>query len=502
MGHQVRGAGVHLYVSAGGAEQEGSAERRVGLAVALLVFCVAAYFVPGATWSPVSRFSLTRAIVERGTFEITPDAASTRDRAQVGERFYSDKAPLPAFLAVPAYAAFHVVSSAVGSVPAFRTKDLPGRSVPVVLPNAAFQRGLYVCTVSTAGVAAAALAWALFGVLRRRTSVRVAALSSALTVLATPLFPYAASFFDHTIAAACLFGAFACVDAGRAGTRRFALAGMLLGVAVGTEYVVAVPATAVAAYVVLIAGAEHRGTTLAWVALGAAVPLSVVAVYHTICFGAPYRTGYSFITHPGFAVGQSSGLFGLTRPRLEAVIGLLASPSRGLFYVAPLTLLAVFELWRGAKRTRDPALYLGLVVLFIAYAVNTTYFQWDGGRAFGPRHMVPALGFLGFGIAFALERHPSLTPVVAGISAFIVLGTTAVMLEAPRDDVIFGYLVPALRQGRIARAPGASNLGLLLGLGAHGSLVALAAVVGAGALVTSRLVARCAGEGPEGGEPQ
>jgi hypothetical protein len=227
-----------------------------------------------------------------------------------------------------------------------------------------------------------------------------------------------------------------------------------------------------------------------------------VAVYHTICFGAPYRTGYSFITHPGFAAGQSSGLFGLTRPRLEAVIGLLASPSRGLFYVAPLTLLAVFELWRSAKRTRDPALYLGLVVLFIAYAINTTYFQWDGGRAFGPRHMVPALGFLGFGIAFALERHRSFTPVVAGISAFIVLGTTAVMLEAPRVDVIFGYLVPALRQGRIARAPGASNLGLLLGLGAHGSLLALAAVVGAGALVTSRLVARCAGEGPEGGEPQ
>jgi hypothetical protein len=293
------------------------------------------------------------------------------------------------------------------------------------------------------------------------------------------------------------------VDTGRGGTRRFAFSGVLLGFAVGTEYVVAIPAAAVAAYAVLSTGTERRAGALLWLSLGAAVPLSVVAVYHTICFGAPYRTGYSFITHEGFAAGQSSGLFGLTRPRLEAAFGLLASFSRGLFYVAPLTLLAVVELWRNAKRKRDPASILGLVVLFIACVVNASYFQWDGGRAFGPRHMVPALGFLGLGIALAFERHPSLAPALAGISAFIVLGTTAVGLEVPQKvDVIFDYLAPALREGHIALPPGASNLGLLLGLGAYGSLLALAGVVGAFALVTTRLVARCPGEGPEGGEPQ
>ena len=508
MGHQVRAAGARLHVNDGRVDaaapsgREGASERRVGFAVALLVFCTAAYFVPGATWSPVSRFCLTRAIVERGSFEITPDVASTGDRAQVGERFYSDKGPLPAFLAVPTYAAFYAVSRSVGSVPAFKAKERPGRPALVVLPNAAFQRGLYVCTVSTSAVAAAGLAWALFTVLRRRTSVRIAALSSAVTLLATPLFPYAASFFDHTIAAAGLFGAYACASAGTARTRDFALSGLLLGLAMGTEYVVAVPAAVVAAYVMASAGAEHRGRALLGLALGAAVPLSLVAVYHTVCFGAPYRTGYSFITHAGFAAGQSSGFFGLTRPSLDAVLGLLVSSSRGLFYVAPLTFLAVVELARNAKRS-DPVLYLALAVVFVAYVVNASYFQWDGGRAFGPRHMVPALGFLGLGVALAFARYPSLAPAIAGVSAFIVLGTTAVGLEVPaRTDVIFEYLAPALREGRIARPPGASNLGLLLGLGGRGSLLALGGIIGAFAFFTNRLVARCASEDPERGEPE
>src|SRR6185295_6583294 len=80
-----------------------------------------AYFVPAATWNPVSRFDLTRAIVEEGSLRIDPYADNTGDRSRRDEHWYTDKAPLPAFLAVPAYAAVRGVQAIRGQRPTYQT---------------------------------------------------------------------------------------------------------------------------------------------------------------------------------------------------------------------------------------------------------------------------------------------------------------------------------------------------------------------------------------------
>src|SRR5690349_11335126 len=67
------------------------------------LFGILSYFLPGATWSPVSRYSTTRAIVERGELTIDAYSTSTGDRALRAGRWYSDKAPIPALVAVPPY---------------------------------------------------------------------------------------------------------------------------------------------------------------------------------------------------------------------------------------------------------------------------------------------------------------------------------------------------------------------------------------------------------------
>jgi len=61
--------------------------------------------------------------------------------------------------------------------------------------------------------------------------------------------------------------------------------------------------------------------------------------------------------------------------------------------------------------------------------------------------------------------------------------TTAVGLEAPPDrDAIFGYLLPNLSEGRIARLSGASNLGMALGLPRRASVIPLLLFCAFGAL--------------------
>jgi hypothetical protein len=454
--------------------------RALRRSIAVLVFAVVAYFVPGASWSPVSRYCLTRAIVERHTFDITPCAPATGDRASVGDRFYTDKAPLPSLIAAPAYAAFYGFSRVRHRLPAFQASGTPDNPAQRVIVSPAFRTGLYVSSLFSAGLAAAGLAWALFDVLSRRVSREAATLGTLATLLGTPLFPYATSLFGHTMAAAFLFGAFALVDPRRADhpASHDMWAGALLALAIGTEYVASVPALLIAGSIVLRTSREERWAIVKRFGIGALGPLAVIAAYHGACFGSPLRTGYAFVTHPAFAGGQAQGFFGITFVKPEALFGILFGRSRGLFYVSPVALAGVIAGIRVLRVEKDPALVVGGLVFTALVLINASYYLWDGGRALGPRHVVPALGFVGVGVGYAFERFRTTAALLAGISITIMVLATAVSLEVPESrDVIFGYTIPAIRRGAIAIVSGASNLGLFAGLDKRASLIPVFALI-------------------------
>jgi hypothetical protein len=62
----------------------------------------------------------------------------------------------------------------------------------------------------------------------------------------------------------------------------------------------------------------------------------------------------------------------------------------------------------------------------------------------------------------------------AGIGVAVMVLTTAVGIEVPpRRNEVFEYLIPELSAGRVARVAGASNWGLLVGLGPRASVLAI-----------------------------
>jgi hypothetical protein len=69
--------------------------------------------------------------------------------------------------------------------------------------------------------------------------------------------------------------------------------------------------------------------------------------------------------------------------------------------------------------------------------LNASYYLWDGGRALGPRHVVPALGFVGVGIGYAFERFRTTAALLAGISMTIVMLATD-FLDSLTLTTIFG----------------------------------------------------------------
>ena len=137
---------------------------------------------------------------------------------------------------------------------------------------------------------------------------------------------------------------------------------------------------------------------------------------------------------------------------------------------------------------------MALAVVIALMLLNASYYMWWGGAALGPRHLVPALPFLAMGLPLAFQRE-RLWWGVAGplllISVVNQLVAVAVSTLVPfGPDVLFEHAYPHLLAGRVAILPGASNLGLILGLRGWASLLPLVALWLFGVVAIVRVLPR------------
>jgi hypothetical protein len=480
--------------------------RATALCVALV--CTFAYFVGPPAWNQNSRLALTRALVERGDPIIDDWHATTGDKSFRAGHFYSDKAPGVSLLATLPYAAFAAFRRISGSeLPQVRVIPLdpaiaaagqapaPDELEPgdVLVYDSAWLAALWLCrmfTVSLASLVAGALFYLVM--LRelggRRELARAAGL---LWLLATPAFGYACGFYGHQLVGALLFAAFAlivlCDGHARVSVGMIALIGALLGWAVLSEYTAAVPVALLVAWASVRRGLAHGGFGFGLGLALAGLPWALVlAGYHTWAFGGPLKTGYDFVYLDEFAQGMAIN-FGIGRPRLDVLGQLTFGSYRGLFYLSPVLLLAVWGLALRMFERPEPsadaggpplrAIDLWCCTLIIAYylLLNSAYYMWDGGASLGPRHAVPMLAFLAVGLGPALVRVPWATVVLGLVSCIHVVLITAAGPEAPgHGNPVWAYAVPRL----FADAPPgtATTLGRLLGLPGPLSLLPLLAL--------------------------
>lgn len=462
--------------------------RVLPLGVALLL--TYGYFVGEPAWNQNSRLALTRALVEHRTTIIDHDHFTTGDKSRRNGHFYCDKAPGASWAALPAYAVFYAIRRATrGELPRAQVRPLDPRSpVPepdergpgdVLVYNLAHRIALYLCALFTGMLPSVAAAAAMFLLALRQAEGRVRpALVVALAFgLATPVLPYATVFYGHALCGALLLWAFAVValrDPSEGRDRTPLVVGTLLGAAVVTEYPAAVPTLAIMA---LAAWRHGRGFALRVAAAGVPWALALGA-YHWTAFGHPLRTGYDFVYLEEFAEGMRVR-YGLGLPDPTAAWELLLGSYRGLFYLSPVLMLAAWGLVVALRDReglpRAATLTAAGIVLYYVL-LNAGYYMWDGGAAFGPRHMVPMLGLLMLGGIPALRAAPRVFVVLAAVGALHMLLGAAATPEAPQHgNPVWEHAWPRV-QGAEAAVPGrATNLGLLLGLPGLLSLVPLLA---------------------------
>lgn len=450
------------------------ARRRPGAGyIVLIIVLAAAYFVPrGTSWNADTHLYLTASIVDRGTLNIDPFALATGDVAFAHGHYYADKAPGLSLLAVPAYALLKYTLAggrpytALLAAPPSSRIDFLLRYLLALLyaavPTGILSALLY-CMLGRVGVASP---WR-----------DLVALTYGLGTIARP---FAGQLFSHQLAALLVFSGFVLLyrlSRGELRARWYALAGLLLGYAVITEYPTALLVAVLCLYALLTT--NRRVQAAVWLAAGALPAALVGALYNTLAFGGPLSLGYAHLAGPQqFRTGQAQGLMGITYPHLDALWQTSFGGYRGLFLLSPVLLLAVpgfVTLWRRAEWRAEARLWLALVALYELFSVS--YFAWDGGYSMGPRQFLPALPFLMLPIGELLrpEHRQVWRRLGLMLSAYSIVVVGLATATSPLVDPVYAspltqWMLPRLAGMAPDAAHGLVPPGLLPALLRHAPL--------------------------------
>lgn len=484
--------------------------RAYAAAVFLILLICYGYFMPKwADWAANSRADLVYAFVDEGVLTIDSYHENTGDKAFFEGHYYTDKSLGPSLLALPFYVVFKVIATLPpvqnliengGSLGGF--SDTLNPEGAGFRPQAMYQgMALTFMTFFATSIPAALLGTVVFLFAARFARKDSYAFLAALVYgLATPVFAYSNVLFQHQLAAFGIFVGFYLlwrVIYENASHRWLWVVGVLFGFVAITEY----PVVPFAGFIFLWAAYKmpHR-VALYRVVLGA-IPLGLLfAAYNYAIFHTPLPVGYEYSTN--WQEVHDQGFMSLTSPSFETFIGLTISPFRGLFFIAPVLLLALPGLvlmWRQRPDYRSVTVLFSLLISgFLLY--NSSSVMWSGGHAVGPRYLVPMIPFMTLPLIFAfnwlLPQRATRYVVIflAALSLFNVWTQTIAGQYFPPADVdgvpimnpLVEYSLPLLAEGNVARNYG----NVILGLPGMSSLIPLIVAIIAVYLLVPRWLDR------------
>lgn len=404
---------------------------------AALAFLVIPIFPHLPSANELSRWSLTAAIVERRSFEISPEIALLGDRiidvAMLDGNLYSNKAPGGSLAAVPAY---------------LLARTLVGPPNRDNLRETVTAMRLCICTLPLLALCI----W--FALYARRAGIATERIAFAIAIMlfGTPLCAYGMLLFSHALTAVALFGAWLLLFGEgsphlrlRESTREL-VAGLLIGLAAISEYPTAIPG------VVLFACALRRRGLVGGLrmAAGALPMLAALALYNHAVFGSVFALSSSFERSAVYRQLSRSGLWGVALPSPWIAARLLFDPSKGLLVFSPVLVLGLAAIPE-ARRQLTPAAFWSLTLaplsLILVYA---GYPNWHGGWTVGARYLVPVVPFLAY--LFLMGRPRAVDPFLLGASALAIALTTLVFPFVSEGYAFpwASFAAPLLAKGLVA----------------------------------------------------
>jgi hypothetical protein len=457
-------------------------KRKLALAAILLVGVTYATLIQSFSWNQTSHYDLIRSLDQDKT-TIDQYQGNTNDKAEYNHHWFSARAPGLALYSLPFYDALKAVNAeaVARSSQAQRGED-----------EMIYFLGLW------GNVLPGLLLLLLVGHLAERLQPGYGAATAVILGLGTLALPLSTLLFSHIFTAFLGFAAFALMLHERDGPPNpwyLAVAGLLIGYAVASEYPLFFVALVLGLYLLsrrdalTLGGVATRGGAYV---LGGLIGIVPLLLYNHYAFHSWTHLAYSNIKR------QQAGFFGIGLPNLKVLVTLLLD-SRGLLTLSPVLGMGGVGTWLLYRRgMRAEALtILGICLCYVGY--NSGYYLPFGGGFMGPRFLMTMIPFLALPIGIALKRYPGPTIALAGVSlTTIILATiTHPLVGYETETVVWGrYLLDGSFQPTIASAFGLGrSWGAIWPFAlAAGGAVLLAALASARTHISNRslLVGVCA----------
>jgi len=382
------------------------------LVITAVVLSIPLSFYPGSNvWD---RVGTTFEIVDSQRLDIDRWVHKTNDGANFGGHRYSDKGLGSSLLGAPSYLVFKSIVE--------RIKGMPARDYEFYRSARHFIRITSLLPL----ILIAAFLMTAYLSKQKVDSIWIA----PAWIFGTVAFPFSLLLFGHQYAAALLIIGFCCLykyktePEQRESWAMPVLSGLLIGMAIYTEYPTAIIALFLGLYYLTF---ERSIKRIALFGLfGAVLPATAILLFNWLTFGNPLKMPYATPSSDIFTKQMESGFFGISAPKLGALYEITFSPSSGLFFTGPWLLFAVlgllFMIVRKGQRVEG---ILFTLIIASYFAFNAGYWEPGGAMSFGPRHLVPMTPFLALAAYYGGMSLGGKTK-----SAFLAFVTFSVIITA------------------------------------------------------------------------
>jgi hypothetical protein len=309
----------------------------------------------------------------------------------------------------------------LGTLLLFAPGYVAGRVAAAPFPEANQQEVIRLLYLSANSVMTAVTAGLLLALCRALGASRRSAILLALAYgLGTWAWGHAQTDFSEPGTAMVLAAAMlASVRWWRAPTLRHgAITGLLAGSLVLTR-----SSTLIFVPILAVAGSLKKRTApgpsivaqLASFCAGGLLPGALFALTAYLRFGSPFDSGYPDLAY--------------NTPVYEGVFGLFLSPGKGLFWYAPICLVALFGM-RRAWLAQPRFVYCVGAIVVVHLGVYARFETWSGENAYGPRYLIPLLPLFVALVAPVADNGPEWRRAIkaTAVVGFVVPGLLGTLL--------------------------------------------------------------------------
>lgn len=353
--------------------------------IILNLFLSCYYLDMWTTPSTLSRAFTVHQLAEKGVYNIDPYAQICDDKSKIGDHYYSDKAPLPAFFVYPFYAALK--NTAFNESVKYADQYYPIHIWRINgLRDARTPETFFITPVILLGsIIAGSLPFLLILILTfitlQKKNIHFSPIYLMLAFYGSYLFVYSGTFFNHIFAGVLLLLSYYFIK-----EKKYAWSGIFLGLSFLSEYPVGL---AMPLWFILIFLNERKIKPLIQFSAGLLPGVLAILLYNYYTSGNLLTMSYAYNADAAYKEIHKN--YGFRMPSFKSLWGLTFSGYMGLFIFVPLLFVSLFYYVKNSLKSKwfqqIKTNYLAIFAIFY-FIMISCYFIWWGGWSYGPRYLI------------------------------------------------------------------------------------------------------------------